>query len=121
MQIIRHAASGVRVSTIPFCYILYVLWVQLTKATETASPRVKKLLSDTRLVLLGTWGFYPIAYLMPQLGVDAGSATVALQVGYSVADILAKCAYGFMIHAIAKAKMEDEGIVAETPPAQMAA
>ena len=104
------------VATVPFCYILYVLWVELTKATETASPRVKKLLSDTRLVLLGTWGFYPIAYLMPQLGVDAGSATVALQVGYSIADILAKCAYGFMIYAIAKAKMEDEGIDANGLP-----
>lgn len=110
------------VATVPFCYILYVLWVQLTKATETASPRVKKILSDTRLVLLGTWGFYPIAYLMPQLGVDAGSATVALQVGYSIADILAKCAYGFMIYAIAKAKMEDEGLVpeAESAPATAA-
>lgn len=97
------------VATIPFCYILYVLYVQLTKATETASPRVKKLLFDTRLVLLGTWGFYPIAYLMPQLGVDAASATVALQVGYSIADILAKCGYGFMIYAIAQAKMEEEG------------
>ena len=109
------------VATVPFCYILYVLWVQLTKATETASPRVKKLLSDTRLVLLGTWGFYPIAYLMPQLGVDAGSATVALQVGYSIADILAKCAYGFMIYAIAKAKMEDEGVTADADAAQVAA
>ena len=109
------------VATVPFCYILYILWVQLTKATETASPRVKKILSDTRLVLLGTWGFYPIAYLMPQLGVDAGSATVALQVGYSIADILAKCAYGFMIYAIAKAKMEDEGISAESTSTQAAA
>jgi bacteriorhodopsin len=98
------------VATLPFVYILYVLYVQLTKATETASPRVKKLLFDTRLVLLATWGFYPIAYLMPQLGVEAGSATVALQVGYSIADILAKCGYGFMIYAIAKAKMEEEGV-----------
>ena len=97
------------VATLPFVYILYVLYVQLTKATETASPRVKKLLFDTRLVLLATWGFYPIAYLMPQLGVNAGSATVALQVGYSIADILAKCGYGFMIYAIAQAKMEEEG------------
>ncbi len=109
------------VATVPFCYILYVLWVQLTKATETASPRVKKILSDTRLVLLGTWGFYPIAYLMPQLGVEPGSATVALQVGYSIADILAKCAYGFMIYAIAKAKMEDEGLVAEADGAPVTA
>jgi len=97
------------ISTIPFIYILYVLWVQLSKATEDAAPRVKKLLGDTKLLLLATWGFYPIAYLMPQLGVEAGSATVALQVGYSIADILAKCGYGFMIYAIAQAKMEAEG------------
>ena len=91
------------VSTVPFLYILYVLWVELNNATEGAAPRVKKLLGDTKLLLLATWGFYPIAYLMPQLGVEAGSATVALQVGYSIADILAKCGYGFMIYAIAQA------------------
>ena len=97
------------ISTIPFVYILFVLWVQLGKATADAAPRVQKLLGDTKLLLLATWGFYPIAYLMPQLGVEAGSATVALQVGYSIADILAKCGYGFMIYAIAQAKMEAEG------------
>ena len=47
---------------------------------------------------------------MPQLGVASETSTVALQVGYSIADILAKCAYGFMIVAIAKAKMEDEAV-----------
>ena len=101
------------VSTVPFLYILYVLWVELNNATEGAAPRVKKLLGDTKLLLLATWGFYPIAYLMPQLGVEAGSATVSLQVGYSIADILAKCGYGFMIYAIAQAKMEAEGASVE--------
>lgn len=98
------------VSTIPFCYILYILWVQLTNALEGADDRVVKLLKDTRLLLIATWGFYPIAFLMPQLGIDKGSATVALQVGYSIADILAKCGYGFMIYNIALAKMEAEGV-----------
>lgn len=97
-------------STIPFVYILYVLWVQLTNAIEGSDSRVVKLLKDTRLLLLATWGFYPIAYLMPQLGIAKGSAIVALQVGYSVADILAKCGYGFMIYNIAVAKMEAEGV-----------
>jgi len=101
-------------STIPFCYILYVLWVQLTKATEGANSRVVSLLKDTRLLLLATWGFYPIAYLMPQLGIAKGSAIVALQVGYSIADILAKCGYGFMIYNIAIAKMEAEGVNPES-------
>ena len=89
---------------------MYVLWVQLTKATEGADSRVVNLLKDTRLLLLATWGFYPIAYLMPQLGIAKGSAIVALQVGYSIADILAKCGYGFMIYNIAVAKMEAEGV-----------
>ena len=101
-------------STIPFVYILYILFSELTKAMEGANDRVKKLLSDTRLVRLGTWGFYPIAYLMPQLGIDKAQAVVALQVGYSVADILAKCGYGFMIYAIAQAKMEEEGVSVES-------
>ncbi|MEM7127974.1 MAG: bacteriorhodopsin [Chloroflexota bacterium] len=46
--------------TIPFVYILWVLWIELGRATEQQSARVKKLLSNTRLLLLATWGFYPI-------------------------------------------------------------
>ena len=43
---------------------------------------------------------------------SGASAEVALQLGYSIADITAKCGYGFMIYAIAKSKMEAEGITA---------
>ena len=112
------ADSGTRVmwavlSTIPFCYILYVLWVQLTAATATATPEVKELMLQTKLLLLATWGFYPIAYAMPLLGVSGAAAMVYLQCGYSIADILAKCGYGFMIYNIAKAKMDAEGAPAD--------
>ena len=78
-----------------------------------------KILSDTRLVLLGL-GILPNRIPHAQLGVRP-DFNRALQVGYSVADILAKCAYGFMIYAIAKAKMEDEGISVETTSTQAAA
>jgi len=101
-------------STVPFVYILYVLFAELTKAMDGANDRVKKILGDTRLLLLATWGFYPIAYLMPQLGIEKAQAVVALQVGYSIADILAKCGYGFMIYHIAQAKMEEEGLSVES-------
>jgi bacteriorhodopsin len=95
-------------STVPFVYILYVLWVELSKAAEQESESVKLLLRNTRLLLLGTWGFYPIAYLMPLAGVSGATAEVALQVGYSLADVAAKCGYGIMIYAIARAKMTAE-------------
>ena len=100
-------------STVPFLYILYVLWVELTKASENESLHVKVLLRNTRLLILGTWGFYPIAYLLPQLGITGGRAIVGVQIGYSLADITAKCGYGVMIYAIARAKMASRGENAE--------
>ena len=105
-------------STVPFIYILYVLWVELTEAAKTESAEVKTLLRNIKLLLLATWGFYPIAYALPMLGIAGSTAEVGLQVGYSVADILAKCGYGIMIYQIARAKMraeEDEAIAAPAP------
>ncbi len=95
-------------STIPFTYILYVLWTELSKAAADNNEEVKGLLRNTKLLLLATWGFYPIAYAMPLLGVGGATAIVALQVGYSIADITAKCGYGVMIYHIARAKMAAE-------------
>ncbi len=93
-------------STIPFLYILKVLYGELGAAAKSNSEEVRVLLRNTQLLLLGTWGFYPIAYMMPMLGIGGASAEVGLQLGYSIADITAKCGYGIMIYAIAKAKME---------------
>ena len=78
---------------------------------------MKTLLRNTRLLLVGTWGFYPIAYMMPQIGISGASAEVALQVGYSIADVAAKCGYGLMIYAIARAKMAAEGDLVEATAA----
>ncbi len=97
------------ISSIPFAYIVYVLWGELGRAAAGNSSEVQVLLRNARLLVLGTWGFYPIAYLMPYIGVSGASAEVALQLGYSLADIAAKCGYGVLIYAIARAKMEAEG------------
>ena len=101
-------------STVPFCYILFVLWGELSKAAEDNSAEVKVLLRNTRLLLIGTWGFYPLAYAMPMLGIGGATAIVGLQVGYSIADIAAKCGYGIMIYHIARAKMAAEGATVES-------
>ena len=91
-------------SSIPFAYILYVLFVELTKSLERQPKSVRKTISLLRLLLLATWGVYPIAYLLPGLGIDGSDAWVGLQIGYSVADILAKCLYGLVIYRIARMK-----------------
>ncbi len=97
-------------STVPFVYILFILFGELGKAAGTNDPQVKALLTNTRLLLLATWGFYPIAYALPLLGVSGASATIGVQIGYSIADIAAKCGYGIMIYHIARAKMAAEGV-----------
>lgn len=96
-------------STIPFVYILYVLWGELGKAMESQPDNVRVLFSNIRLLLIGTWGFYPIVYMLPMFGFDAGNSFVAVQVGYSIADVLAKAGYGVMIYSIARAKSEADG------------
>ncbi|HSP76790.1 MAG TPA: bacteriorhodopsin-like [Cryobacterium sp.] len=91
-------------STIPFAYILYVLFVELTKSLDRQPASVRRTISQLRLLLLLTWGVYPIAYLLPMLGIDGSDAWVGKQIGYSVADILAKCLYGLIIFHIARMK-----------------
>lgn len=96
-------------STIPFLYILYILWGELKGVYEQQTGEVKILIRNIRLLLLGTWGFYPIVYLLPMLGLTGATAFVSVQVGYSIADVLAKCGYGIVIYMIARAKSEADG------------
>lgn len=96
-------------STIPFAYILFVLWTQLGSFISTQSERVQSLIGYTRYLLLATWGFYPIAYALGGSTISAAQSEVALQFGYSIADITAKALYGVMIFAIAYAKSEEDG------------
>jgi bacteriorhodopsin len=98
-------------STIPFAYILYVLWSELGASMPGQPERVQLLFRNMRLLLLGTWGFYPIVYCLPFFGLSAESAVVSIQVGYAIADVLAKAGYGVLIYTIAREKSEAQGYV----------
>ena len=91
-------------STLPFIYILYVLFVELSKAAKNQPTQVGKDLSGLRWLLLATWGVYPISYLLPMLGIAGADSFVWRQVGYSLADVLAKCLFGLLIYKIAREK-----------------
>ena len=101
-------------STIPFIYIIYTLWGELSKVAATENVKVQVLFRNIKLLLIGTWGFYPLVYLLPMMGVTGAASLVGVQFGYSIADIAAKCGYGVMIYAIARAKMNAAGETVET-------
>ncbi|MGV8885543.1 MAG: bacteriorhodopsin [Microbacteriaceae bacterium] len=91
-------------STLPFLFILYVLFVELTKSLRLQPVEVRATLSRLRFLLLLSWGVYPIAYLLPLLNISGADAWVGKQIGYSVADIIAKAAYALIIYSVARTK-----------------
>ena len=96
-------------STIPFAYILIVVLREIQGAMARTGGQIAVLLRNTGLLTLFTWGFYPIAFMAPFYGASGAGAEVFLQVGYSIADIAAKCGYGLLIYNIAKIRSQDEG------------
>ncbi|MGV8969638.1 MAG: bacteriorhodopsin-like [Microbacteriaceae bacterium] len=95
-------------SSIPFAYILFVLFVQLGKSLDRQPVGVRRKLSNLRFLLLLSWGVYPIAYLLPMLNITGSDAWVGKQIGYSVADILAKAVYAIIIYQVARIKSFDD-------------
>jgi len=106
------------VSTIPFVYILYVLWIELSKSLVRQPAAVQTLVRNMRLLLLFSWGVYPIAYLLPMLGITGTTASIGVQLGYTIADVLAKPVFGLLVFAIAltktKVDQENSGLPTES-------
>lgn len=107
-------------STIPFLYIVYVLFVELTSSLDRQPPEVRTTIKRLRVSLVALWFVYPIAYLFPIIGGEffgGASGFVLRQAGYSIADILAKAAYGLVIYKVARLKsaMEDSQYDDEAP------
>lgn len=100
-------------STIPFLYILYVLFVELGKSLERQPEGVGATVKRLRLLLIATWGVYPISYILGMNGDPTPSSFVGVQVGYTIADILAKCVFGLTILKIARMKSQAEGMPAD--------
>ena len=100
-------------STIPFLYILYVLFVELGKSLDRQPEGVAATIGRLRLLLIATWGVYPIAYLLPIIDADGAASSgafVGRQVGYTIADVAAKCVFGLTILKIARMKSIAEGM-----------
>jgi len=111
-------------SSVPFFYILYVLWTELTASLDTQPAAARKLIEIARLVILITWAVYPIAYALggtpsaltaKASGTGDATGIVGLQVGYAIADMTAKAGFGLLIYFIARAKSKGYGSAALQP------
>jgi len=75
---------------------------------------VRGLIKLARNVTIVTWLFYPIAFALKTLLHLDANGEVAIQVGYSLADITAKAGYGLVIYMIARAKTQLEDTHGQT-------
>lgn len=95
-------------SMVPFLYIVYQLFVGLRDSLARQPEGARGLVNAARWITVLTWAFYPVVFLFPIIGLTGGTAIAAVQIGYTVADILAKAAFGVLIYMIAVRKSEIE-------------
>jgi len=88
---------------IPFSYILYEMTKGVGASIKTQPLVVQPLFKKTRLLMILSWSFYPLVYILPLFGL---SAFVSIQVGFTFVDIVAKSVFGILIYIIAQRKSE---------------
>lgn len=93
---------------IPFVWIVYELVAGLSAAIDKQPDDAKGLVRAARTLTIVAWSFYPIVFIFPMIGLTGGTAETFVQVGYTIADIVAKAAFGVLIYMIAVRKSEAE-------------
>ena len=93
---------------IPFVIIVYDLFVGLKNSIASQPAGARGLVSAARWLTVISWLFYPVVFVFPMIGFTGGAATTAVQVGYTVADVVAKAVFGVLIFMIAARKTELE-------------
>ncbi len=91
-------------STLPFLYIVWQLFSGLGESINRQPESVRGLIKQARLLTFASWGFYPLVYMIPFTSFSGGAVTTAVQVGYTLADLLAKAGVGVLIYIIAVRK-----------------
>ncbi|KPF93223.1 xanthorhodopsin [Novosphingobium sp. AAP83] len=99
-------------SAIPFLYIVWELFSGLGASIDRQPESVRNLVKKARLLTFASWGFYPIVYMAPYANISGADAETAIQIGYTIADLVAKAAVGVLVWVIAVRKSEAEALTA---------
>jgi bacteriorhodopsin len=91
---------------LPFLCIVYELFIGLKDSIAAQPADVRGLVNVARWLTLISWSFYPVVFVFPMIGFTGGTASVAVQVGYTIADIVSKAVFGIVVYQIAVRKSE---------------
>jgi len=94
---------------IPFLWIVFELFVGLKASIASQPEGVRGLVNCARWLLILSWTFYPIVFVFPMIGLTGGTAATAVEIGYSISDVVSKAVFGILIYMIAVGKSNAEG------------
>jgi bacteriorhodopsin len=89
---------------VPFLIIVFELFVGLKRSIDAQPTQVRGLVHLACWTVVVSWCFYPVVFVFPMIGLTGGTAQMAVQVGYTIADIVAKAMFGVLIYVIASRK-----------------
>ena len=95
-------------SAIPFLYIVWALFKGLGSAIARQPESARGLIKQARLLTFASWGFYPIVYMIPYTSLAGGTVETGVQIGYTIADLVAKVGVGILVYLIAVRKSAAE-------------
>jgi bacteriorhodopsin len=93
---------------LPFTYVVFTLVTGLNEATDKQPESARSLVVAARYVTAISWLTYPFVYIIKSCGLKGSTATTYEQIGYSLADFVAKAVFGVLIWAIAANKSAEE-------------
>lgn len=98
------------ISTVFFVWLIIEVRGVISIAINNSPPQLVAWPKNIWWYFLATWGLYPIAYALPQLGFT-GDLVVVRQLMFSVADISTKLIYGIILSRYLLRRSAIEGYV----------
>ncbi|MEE4201481.1 bacteriorhodopsin [Erythrobacter sp.] len=98
------------VSTLFFVWLIVEVRGVVKRGIALSPEPLKAWPSNIWWYFLATWGLYPIAYALPQLGFT-GEVVVVRQLLYSIADVSSKLVYGLILSRYVLCRSAIEGYV----------
>jgi bacteriorhodopsin len=96
------------ISTAFYAYI----HVALIGAVRTSLPRMSAeaavSLRNATIVLLSSFGVYPLVYAIPVFADVTSTWLTTMQLAYSAADVVAKVGFGVLVHKVAKLRTAED-------------
>src|SRR3712207_5950696 len=89
------------ISTAFFAYLYVALIGAVRASLPTMGTEAATSLRNATIVLLSSFGVYPLVYAVPVFDDVTPAWYAAMQVAYSVADVIAKIGFGVLVHKVA--------------------